>query len=71
MFIYEGFEDTKEVIIICKSKDRHRNGQMKKGKQACKQRTTKHYINIKDPASRTPLKSEDDELREGKQIMLH
>jgi hypothetical protein len=29
----EEFEDTKEVIRICKSKDRQQNGQKKKDKQ--------------------------------------
>ena len=46
------FEDTKEVIRICKSKkDRQHNGQKKKDKK----RSTKHTNKTKDQVTRTPL----------------
>ncbi len=38
----EEFNDTKEVIRICKSKDRQHNGQKKKDKQ----QSTKHYKDL-------------------------
>ena len=38
--LQEEFEDTKEVIRICKSKDRQSSDQKKKDKQ----RLAKHYI---------------------------
>ena len=53
VYICKGeFEDTKEVIRICKSKDRQHNGQKKEDKQ----RSTKHTYKTKDRVTRTPLK---------------
>ena len=53
-YIYEGFEETQEVIRIRKSKkDTHLNGQKKKDKQ----RSTNHTHKTKDRVTRTPLKT--------------
>ena len=41
-YFQQEFEDTKGVIVICKSKDRQHNGQKKKG-QIDKEQSTKHY----------------------------
>ena len=54
--IQEEFEDTKEVIRICKLKNRQHNDQKKKG-QKDKQRSTKHTHTTKDRVTRTPLKT--------------
>ena len=50
VYIFKGeFEDTKEVIRICKSKDRQHNGQKKEDKQRSTHKT-------KDRVTRTSLK---------------
>jgi len=49
----EGFEDTKGVIRIRKSRNRQHNGQMKNDKQ----RSTKRTYKTKDRVTRTVLKT--------------
>jgi hypothetical protein len=52
----EGFEDTKRVIRIRKSKkNRQHNGQKKRSKD--KQRSIKHTHKTKDRVTRTPQKT--------------
>ena len=54
--ITEEFEDTKEVIIIRKSKDRQHNGQKRKNKGTNNDLQNIH-IKPRDRVIRTPLKT--------------
>jgi hypothetical protein len=74
-FYEEEFEDTKEVIRRCKSKDKQHKGQKKRDKRTNtdqKKRKKKTIEITKDRATRTPLKTED-ELRCSRkvQVLVH
>ena len=51
------FEDTKEVIRICKSKKNIKHNDKEKKVLTDKQRSTKHTQKTKDRVERTPLKA--------------
>jgi hypothetical protein len=61
----EEFEDTKEVIKIRISKNRHHNGQKKKI-QKDKQRSTKHTLKSNDRITRTQLKTGSELMCSGR-----
>ena len=61
----EEFEDTKEVIKIRISKNRHHNGQKKKI-QKDKQRSTKHTLKTNNRITRTQLKTGSELMCSGR-----
>ena len=72
IFIQREFEDIKCAIIICKSKDRQRNGQQKK-EQKDKQRSTKHYAENKRSSNTNTTENRwwNHVFRKGKQFMFY
>ena len=54
---YEGYEDTKGVIIIRQSKKNKQQHDQRNKEQKGKQRSTKHAHKTKDQLTRSPLKT--------------